>query len=242
MIASPKKITWKRYFHFVRSPYSLLRTLQYEFLQGLSLKGRVLDVGGLNNPSYAKIIIIDGSLDTINIDASLKPTFVHDLNLPIPIKDQQYDHVISFNTLEHIMNDELVLQEIYRILKPGGSITIVVPFLYRVHGANCDFHRKTAYWWQEKLTEIGFDHDKLFIEPLLWDDFSAGYALTEYWSPPRFPFPKLIRGFRRIAALFYGAIYHSISVRDRSARLSKEKALLIQDFALGYGIRGIKPI
>ncbi len=50
-------------------------------------------------------------------------------NIP-PLEDiasSYYDTVVSFQVIEHIQNDKLFLQEIYRVLKPGGKAIISTP-------------------------------------------------------------------------------------------------------------------
>jgi hypothetical protein len=55
-----------------------------------------------------------------------------------------------------------------------------VPFLYRVHGSPSDYHRHTAFWWQEFLTDLGVSTETLRIEPLLWDPLSSAFSLVEF--------------------------------------------------------------
>jgi SAM-dependent methyltransferase len=43
------------------------------------------------------------------------------------LKDNIYDTVVSFQVIEHIENDRLFLEEIYRVLKPGGKAIISTP-------------------------------------------------------------------------------------------------------------------
>ncbi len=43
------------------------------------------------------------------------------------IADNSFDTVVSFQVIEHIPNDRLFLQEIYRVLKPGGKAIISTP-------------------------------------------------------------------------------------------------------------------
>ncbi|MEX2335930.1 MAG: class I SAM-dependent methyltransferase, partial [Fulvivirga sp.] len=55
-------------------------------------------------------------------------TFIQDNIPPLnKIDNDQYDVVISFQVIEHIKNDKLFLQEIYRVLKPGGKALITTP-------------------------------------------------------------------------------------------------------------------
>jgi len=43
------------------------------------------------------------------------------------IKENSFDTVVSFQVIEHIQNDKLFLEEIYRVLKPGGKAIISTP-------------------------------------------------------------------------------------------------------------------
>lgn len=61
-----------------------------------------------------------------------------DLNSPIadvkadicdlPFKDKEFDLIICNHVLEHIPDDTKAMQEIYRILKPGGKAILQVPY------------------------------------------------------------------------------------------------------------------
>lgn len=55
-------------------------------------------------------------------------TIKHDLNKPIPLKDSSFDNIICIEVLEHIFNFQNVLDESYRLLKPGGVFIVGVPY------------------------------------------------------------------------------------------------------------------
>ena len=105
---------------------------------------------------------------------------LHDANTPLPIADAAYDTIISFNTLEHVRRDEFALSELVRILKPGGHLHIVVPFLYRVHASPSDYHRHTAFWWEAALEDLGIPPDKSRIEPIMWGRLTSAFSFLEY--------------------------------------------------------------
>ncbi len=67
----------------------------------------------------------------INQDVSELPgvDVVHDLNdHPWPFEDSSVDELLALNVLEHL--DDLVpaLEEMYRILRPGGAARLMVPY------------------------------------------------------------------------------------------------------------------
>src|SRR5690606_4123973 len=43
------------------------------------------------------------------------------------IADNSFDTVVSFQVIEHIKDDRLFLQEIHRVLRPGGIAMITTP-------------------------------------------------------------------------------------------------------------------
>jgi len=53
------------------------------------------------------------------------------INMNIPplssLADNTYDLVVSFQVIEHIQHDALFLQEIHRVLKPGGTALLTTP-------------------------------------------------------------------------------------------------------------------
>jgi 2-polyprenyl-3-methyl-5-hydroxy-6-metoxy-1,4-benzoquinol methylase len=51
------------------------------------------------------------------------------MNIPplAELKSNTYDVVLSFQVIEHIQNDKLFLQEIHRVLKPGGTALLTTP-------------------------------------------------------------------------------------------------------------------
>ena len=48
-------------------------------------------------------------------------------NEPLPYEDNSFDYVFSKSVLEHFYYPEELVQEIFRILKPGGLVITMVP-------------------------------------------------------------------------------------------------------------------
>ncbi|MBL8080158.1 MAG: glycosyltransferase [Anaerolineales bacterium] len=226
----PLRPTWKRWWKQSSTQFSVLRGLEYESIDGLTLYGRTLDIGGGKKSSYLQKIIFRGEVESVNIDRNIQPTFIADLNNPLPIKNAAYDNFVSLNTFEHIFQDRAVIREAIRVLKPGGYFHIIVPFLYKVHGSPYDFHRHPEYWWSDYLKSLNILPDNITIEPLLWDMASSGFAISE--------FQHNFRGVRKRLAMLPGVF--------RALRWKNQKRLpwLIGDresvYALGYHIHGKK--
>lgn len=63
----------------------------------------------------------------------------------IPFQSDSFDSVICNAVLEHVPNPQIVVDEIIRVLKPGGLIYLEVPFLFFYHGYPNDYHRFTKH-------------------------------------------------------------------------------------------------
>ncbi|MDH4254098.1 MAG: class I SAM-dependent methyltransferase, partial [Gammaproteobacteria bacterium] len=74
----------------------------------------------------------------------------------LPLRGGSVDHVLLLDVLEHVPDPDSCLAEIGRTLKPGGRLTIQVPFQYPVHDAPRDFHRWTRYGLQRAANRHGF--------------------------------------------------------------------------------------
>lgn len=107
--------------------------------------GRVLDVAsgsGYGTHILAKkykkkiteVIGLDNSKDAIdyakhNYYHPLSTFIVEDITHPmLPNRLGQFDTIVSFETIEHIENEKQFLSNIYRLLKPKGTLILSTPF------------------------------------------------------------------------------------------------------------------
>jgi SAM-dependent methyltransferase len=81
---------------------------------------------------------------------------VCDLGETIPFLPATFDVVVLMNVLEHVYENRLLIQNISKIVKPGGKVIITVPFLLKVHQAPFDFSRYTPYYLENLAEEAGF--------------------------------------------------------------------------------------
>jgi len=63
----------------------------------------------------------------------------------LPLKPGSVDRILCMVVLEHTRNPRQVLTEFVRVLKPGGTLHMVVPFLWEEHQAPRDYLRFTRY-------------------------------------------------------------------------------------------------
>jgi len=81
------------------------------------------------------------------------------------IKSSRFDLIICYHVLEHVMNDEVALREMYRVLKPEGKCFIQVPFnrdtletmeYGKSDAKECDHVRSYGRDVPERIAQEGF--------------------------------------------------------------------------------------
>jgi len=168
---------------------SCLRVLEYEAVGNLAITGDVLDYGGGKAAPYTELLPEASSVLSANIDPGIEPTHLVEPGDPLPFDDSQFDHVVCFNTLEHIYDPYTSMEEIFRVLKPGGRAIITVPWIFRIHGHPDDYTRATPSWWQETVRRVGFS--ALELQPLVWGRHTSAGAILGYrglWPRGQFHF------------------------------------------------------
>ena len=116
----------------------------------ISMKKLNLGCAGFKKPGY------------INVDwqSIVEPDVSHDLNqYPYPFEDNGFDLIEAFHIIEHLDRPFLVMKEIHRILKPGGTVHIKVPHFSRgmthpehFHGFDVTFPN----YFDSRFTAIGY--------------------------------------------------------------------------------------
>jgi SAM-dependent methyltransferase len=61
----------------------------------------------------------------------------------LPFKDNSVEAIMSDAVLEHVSEPDAVLKEVARVLKPGGRVFSVIPFMQPFHASPHDFQRYT---------------------------------------------------------------------------------------------------
>ena len=70
------------------------------------------------------------------------------------IPELYFDFVICTEVLEHTLNPFNAVNEIYRVLKPGGAAFVSTPFNLRIHGPLPDCWRFTEYGLREMFKKF----------------------------------------------------------------------------------------
>lgn len=114
----------------------------------------------LNAASGKRVLQLSNRVIKLDINPDTCPDIVADLHA-LPLTTARVDTVVSIATLEHCRRPWRVVEEFYRVLKPGGILVVCVPFLQPVHDAPFDFYRFTSYGLEALLEDQGFDIELL---------------------------------------------------------------------------------
>jgi SAM-dependent methyltransferase len=208
---------------------SLLRLAEHEALESITLSGSIIDIGGDVRSDY--LTRVQGTFTTtrVNIDPDTRPDILHDVEKPLPCNDASFDGAVLFNILEHIYHYRELLHETARIVMPGGTIVVVVPFLFPVHPSPDDFHRFTASTLEWELTEAGFTG--IHVRALGGGVWSARYLMLDRLLPSPVRFISFYTGR-------YLTYVLDVVTRELARLLGKKYNAA--DYALGYCVTATK--
>jgi len=81
----------------------------------------------------------------LSVDIVPPADFLADLTQPWPWEDSSVDEVLAYDVFEHLQDKRHTMNELWRVLKPGGKATIQVPHATDGDGGHCD-PTHVSYW------------------------------------------------------------------------------------------------
>jgi len=189
--------------------YRLAMNVWYRFAYGIphemwlyahrdSIKGLVLDVAShrflhewiyrLPGVQDSKICALEPEMvyDLERFNAGTYRThvdYVQDLTAAqMDIPDQSFDTVICTNVLEHCVDPFKMMGNLYRLLRPGGTLLLAVPHLAAEHGP-IDLWRFTNMGLEYLAQQAGFDPKQVMTESVLHFDEEWFTRFGEYPLP-----------------------------------------------------------
>ena len=114
-------------------------------------RGRLLDVGCGHMPYKSMILAPNTNVsDYVGMDLSDNRSYANQPDLSwdgtaIPLPDSSIDCAMATEVLEHCPYPDKTLAEINRVLKPGGTLFITVPFIWMLHETPYDEYRYTPF-------------------------------------------------------------------------------------------------
>ena len=102
----------------------------------LGAEAKISDLGSGNDRRAPNVI-------TLEIEANSNVDIVGDGH-QLPFHNNVFDAIINEAVLEHVLEPKQIVDEIYRVLKPGGYVCAAVPFLQGFHASPHDYQRYTV--------------------------------------------------------------------------------------------------
>lgn len=148
------------------NPFYLVRGKLYKAMIELSgdIHDQTLDIGCGEKP-YEKIFKNVSSYIGMEFDSPknhnrFKYVDVWYDGKVFPFDNSRFDSIIMTQVLEHIFNPDQFLEEVYRVMKPGGSLLLSVPFVWDEHEQPHDYARYSSFGLNHLLQNHGFEIEK----------------------------------------------------------------------------------
>lgn len=74
----------------------------------------------------------------LSVDICPPADIIADLSKPWPWPDSSVSEILAYDVIEHLADKRLTINEMWRVLKPGGIAQIQVPDSSEGDGADCD--------------------------------------------------------------------------------------------------------
>jgi SAM-dependent methyltransferase len=118
-------------------------------------KARLLDIAPHDQegarPHFSKLVTVE----TFDLNPLSGASYCGDIcEKNDCLNSDFFDIVVCTEVLEHVCNPFAAVNELWRILKPGGLLLASSPFNFRIHGPLPDCWRFTEHGWKALLTNF----------------------------------------------------------------------------------------
>jgi SAM-dependent methyltransferase len=177
----------------------LVRSRLDSFLRKNKSRKRTLDVGGGSGP-YKKYFPNRICIDS---EAGEGIDIVGDAHELFMFKDGEFERVLCTEVLEHLHTPQRAIDEMRRVLIPGGKLILTTRFIFPLHNIPGDYFRFTRYGLQHLLRDwkkveikeetttietfivlferLGFQTNMLFNRYLSWLWLVAAKMVPQLW-------------------------------------------------------------
>jgi len=155
----------------------------------------------------------------------------------IPFQADLFDLVLCTQVLEHVREPQLVLEELFRVIKPGGRLCLTAPQGWGVHQAPFDFFRYTNYGLEHLLRKAGFEIVKITPSCGFF-----GYLANRLTMFPKTLFWNIKKKWLRLLLLPFELLVYLLFVFIFPALLNNLDFLdKTRNYTLNYFVLGTKP-
>ncbi len=134
-----------------------------DFAASLPAQATVIDVGcGLQpyRPLFAHTQYIGIDVESSGRSEHQKSADRIFDGIHIPAEDASVDAILCTEVLEHAVDPVALVGEMFRVIKPGGTVCITVPFMWGLHELPYDFRRFTPNGLATLFSAAGFAVDR----------------------------------------------------------------------------------
>jgi SAM-dependent methyltransferase len=156
-------------------------------------KGNLLDIGCGNKPYeslFTTYVTKYVGCDIVQSDQS-KVDVICEAN-KIPLSNDQFETIFSTQTIEHVFDHKGLVNEAFRLIKPGGYFILSGPMYWPLHEEPYDFYRFTKHGFRQILVDSGFEISEIKENGGKWALFGQVLIHT---------FPKVLTGSRPVRYL-----------------------------------------
>lgn len=123
--------------------------------------GLVLDAGsGATEEQYFRGMLDAARFHTFDIFVRSGLVYVADIER-MPIREGSYDVALCTQVLEHVPHPPIAVNELYRVLKPGGHLILTTPQTAFLHEIPHHYFNHTCFGLRMMLEQAGFEVLKL---------------------------------------------------------------------------------
>lgn len=136
--------------------YFLMRDIK-EAIENFAT-GHLLDLGCGNKPYknwYQQKTSSSIGCDAIQSTENVVDTIC--LASALPFESNSFDTILSTQVLEHVFEQQEMINESYRVLKSNGHIVLTVPFTWELHEEPYDFFRVTKHGLKNMFEKAGYE-------------------------------------------------------------------------------------
>lgn len=151
-------------------------------------RSRCLDAGSGRSPW--KPVLAKRGVEVFSIDVedrAGKVDLITDIQDMPEIADSSMGTVLCTQVLEHVPRPWKAMQEISRVLEPGGYLVLSVPHLSVIHEAPHDYYRYTRYSLTSLSRDVGLDVEQIIESGGLISFLSHAFSMIFFCTLAAIP-------------------------------------------------------